>query len=78
MPQLHLYLNKHKAEEIRRRAAAEGLSVSRYLARLVDSALGSDWPEGYFETVVGGWQGKPLERPDQGEFDERDGFVVSP
>jgi hypothetical protein len=28
-----------------------------------------EWPEGFFERVVGGWQGEPLERPDQGRFE---------
>lgn len=34
----------------------------------------NQWPEGYFETVFGGWQDEPLERPEQGEFEIRESF----
>jgi hypothetical protein len=33
-----------------------------------DLVVDAEWPEGFFEEVVGGWQG-PLERPDQGRFE---------
>ncbi len=26
------------------------------------------WPAGFFEEVIGGWVGEPLERPDQGKW----------
>jgi hypothetical protein len=35
------------------------------MSDLVDD---EQWPEGFFEEVVGGWQGE-LERPDQGSFE---------
>jgi hypothetical protein len=57
---------------VQRRAAAAGVSTSRYLADLIKEKVGADWPAGYFEKVVGGWQGDPLERPAQGEFESRD------
>jgi hypothetical protein len=66
MPQLHCYVPKEVAEELRRRARSEGTSVSGFLGALVRREVGAqDWPEGYFERVVGGWQGEPLERPPQ-------------
>lgn len=34
-----------------------------------DAALG--WSPGFFEEVAGGWQGEPLERPAQGDYEER-------
>ena len=71
MPQLHLYVPESVAAEIGRRARARGLSVSRYLAELVRSEMIADWPEGYFDEVVGGWQGEPLERPADLPFEER-------
>lgn len=71
MPQLHLYLPEAQAAEIRRRAEARGLSVSRYLSAVVLSSLDGGWPEGFFERVVGGWQGEPLERPPQGAMETR-------
>jgi len=30
------------------------------------------WPPGFFENVVGGWQGERLERDFQGEYEERE------
>jgi hypothetical protein len=29
------------------------------------------WPTGFIEQVFGGWQGKPLERAPQGEYEVR-------
>jgi hypothetical protein len=71
MPQLHFYVSDELAEKIRQRAKASRLSVSKYLAGLIKKEVGSGWPEGYFETVVGGWKGEPLERPPQGELETR-------
>lgn len=31
-----------------------------------------EWPEGFFEEVVGGWKGEPLDRPEQGHAERRD------
>lgn len=30
------------------------------------------WPPGFFEEVIGGWQGEMLERPEQGEYEVRE------
>ncbi len=30
------------------------------------------WMPGFFEEVIGGWVGEPLERPDQGEYETRE------
>lgn len=72
MAQLHCYVPEDIAQQAQRRAEQAGLSLSRYLAELVkrDAATASDWPEGYFD-VFGSWQGEPLERAPQGEFEER-------
>jgi len=35
-------------------------------------ALG--WPPGFFEHVVGSWQGEPLTRPEQPPLEQRDGL----
>lgn len=72
MPQLHLYLSKQKADELKRRAEARGLSVSAYLAELVGDQLSSGWPEGYFDTVIGQWKGEPLVRPPQDDYESRE------
>lgn len=72
MAQLHCYVPEEIAEQARRRAEQTGLSLSRYLAELVkrDAQANSGWPEGYFD-LFGQWEGAPLERAPQGEFEKR-------
>lgn len=72
MPQLHVYVNEETATTLKQRAEAQGISVSKYIAGVLKKETAQGWPPGYFEAVVGGWQGEPLERPDQGEFEERE------
>jgi hypothetical protein len=72
MAQLHFYVPKELAEKIRQEARATGVSVSRYLANLVKREIALDWPEGFFEEVVGGWLGEPLQRPVQDDFEQRE------
>jgi hypothetical protein len=36
------------------------------------SAEAVGWPPGFFEQTAGAWQGEPLTREPQGEFEERD------
>ncbi len=38
------------------------MSVSSYLAELVQGEIADDWPAEFFTDVVGGWQGEPLTR----------------
>lgn len=72
MTQLHCYVPEDIAQQAQRRAEQAGLSLSRYLAELVkrDAAQANGWPEGYFD-LFGKWEGEPLERLPQGEFEER-------
>ena len=72
MPQLHLYVSNDLAKKIQQEAQAADMSVSRYLASLVKREVITDWPERFFEEVVGGWMGAPLQRPPQGEFERRE------
>ena len=72
MPQLHLYVPYDLAEKIQQEAQAADMSVSRYLANLIKREVAADWPERFFEEVVGGWKGDPLQRPPQGEFEHRE------
>jgi len=50
------------------------MSVSAWLAQLVRGEIGTGWPDGWFDDVVGGWHGEPLERGPQGDPDEREDF----
>jgi hypothetical protein len=72
MPQIHFYVPRDLASKINDKATESGMSTSRYVAEIVKRDLASDWPEGFFDEVAGGWQGKPLERPDQGSVESRD------
>jgi hypothetical protein len=72
--QMHCYVSDETAKAMRDRAAARGVSVSRYLAELVQREAGGGWPEGYFEAVVGKWQGEAPIRPEQGELEARAAF----
>lgn len=76
MPQLNLYINEDLAGRIRQAADDADLSVSRYLAELVRRAVETEWPEGFFEEVVGGWQGEPLVRAAQDEYEERESLAL--
>ena len=33
------------------------------------------WPPGFFERTAGAWQGEPLTRGEQGEYEKRDELV---
>jgi hypothetical protein len=70
MRQLTLHVSDEVAKMSKARAKAAGKSLSSYLAGLVlrEVSVSNDWPERFFEEVVGGWKGKPLRRPNQGRF----------
>ena len=72
MPQLHLYLPQALADEVRRRADQQGVSVSAFLADLVGSQLNDDWPTSFLDDVIGCMRDDPISRPDQGSFETRD------
>jgi len=74
MAQVHCYIPDDLASQLGKKAEKEHLSVSKYLAALVKKDLSSGWPEGYFEQVFGGWEGEPLQRPEQGDYEQRERF----
>jgi hypothetical protein len=63
MPRFHFDVPADLASEIARRTEARGLSVSQFLAEVVRREIATGWPDGFFEEVLGGWRGEPLERP---------------
>ncbi len=77
MPQMHFSVPESVAVAIRQRAKSNGLTVSKYLASLVKAQVHPGWPEGYFEKVLGGWQGPPLKRAPQGQPEEREPLCPS-
>ena len=72
MTHLHIDVPDDVAETAKSRAKAAGKSLSSYLADLVVNEIAGDWPDGFFEEVVGGWKGEPLERQPQGRVDDRE------
>ncbi len=71
MPQLHFYVPQDLADQIQKEARAAQKSVSSYLAELVKQEMTPAWSEDFFDDVVGGWQGEDLQRPSQGEYEQR-------
>ena len=76
MPQLNLYVDDELMERIRRAADTAELSISRYVAQLVRREIENEWPENFFEEVLGGWQGEPLTRASQGMSEEREALAL--
>lgn len=74
MPQMHLYVPENVADEVKRRADARGVSTSRYLADVVTREVADEWPPGFFQAVIGGWVGEPLERAPDLPWKERNAF----
>ncbi len=72
MAQLFIEVSESIAEQLRRRAEAKRLTVSQYLVNLLSRELSEEWPPGFFEEVVGGWQGEPVDRPPQGTYERRE------
>lgn len=71
MAQLHFYIPDAIAESIKMKAEHAHLSVSKYLAELVKREVADKWPENYFDNF-GQWEGEALQRPSQGEFEQRE------
>jgi hypothetical protein len=72
LPQIHAYVPRPVAEALKKKARARGLSLSRYLAEIVQRDAAPGWPAGYFEEVLGAWKGKPLVRAPQGKLERRE------
>ncbi len=53
MPQLHCYVPESVAQQMQRKAALLGLSVSAYLAELVKRDVNGGWPEGFEAALFG-------------------------
>ncbi|MCX6590075.1 MAG: hypothetical protein NTZ56_00995 [Acidobacteria bacterium] len=69
MPQLNFYVPQSTADELKRRAKARKLPVSRYIAEIVSKDVKTGWPPGYFEGTFGCIS--DLERPEQLPYEDR-------
>ena len=70
MPQLHCYVPDELARKLQEKARESKLSVSKYLALLIEKQIENQWPKNYFK-LFGGWQGETLERPVQRGYEQR-------
>lgn len=70
MPQLHCYVPEEIAAQLQQKAERLHLSLSKYLALLIQKDIGNQWPADYFE-LFGAWEGK-LERPEQSGYEQRE------
>ncbi len=80
MTQLKIDLPDPVFQALQMEAAQRGESldtlVVHYLSlikmMLIDKPVAkSQWPDGFFERTAGSWEGEPLERGTQGEYEER-------
>lgn len=51
---------------------AEFLQTKSLQSDLIQPEKSSNWQPGFFEEVIGGWVGEPLERAEQGEYESRE------
>lgn len=72
MTRINVELEDELMAEIRQRAEEQGTTVSSYLANLIRREVHRSWPVGFFEEVIGGWQGSPCTRAPQGNFEHRE------
>ena len=72
MPQLHFTIDERTAQRLAAEAKRRRISVSRYVASLVQSAHGDSWPEGYLKGVIGSFRSEPLAVPDELPLDPVD------
>ena len=72
MTHVELEIPDEAASKLRERAEKLGITVPRYVEEIVRRDVAAGWPPRFFEEVVGGWKGTPLERPPQGELEARD------
>ena len=72
MAQLHLSVDAETAAQLAEEADLRGLSLSKYLAELLQRAMPSRWPKGYLDAVIGSCADAPLEVPEDVPIDEVD------
>lgn len=73
MPKLHFYISDDLEKTIRRRAEQARMPLSCFLAELVrrETEQHAQWPKGYFDEVFGCWEGDPLQRENEGDYEQR-------
>ena len=72
MAQLHFSVDEATAKRIAREAKRRGMSVSRYLASLLEIHDRGSWPADYIEGVVGSCADSGLREPAELPLDDID------
>ncbi len=54
------------------RHLATNLEQAEFHRKLAEVPVAPGWPPGFFERTAGSLAGDPIERPPQGEYEERD------
>lgn len=59
MGQINFYVPANIEEKIKTSAKKKRQSVSEFVAEVIKREMGlrSGWPEGYFQEVIGSWEG---------------------
>lgn len=70
MPQLYCYVAEEVAAQLQQKAERAHLSLSKYLALLIQKDIGTQWPDHYFD-LFGAEEGETLKRPEQGDYEAR-------
>lgn len=76
MPKVSFELPADLVDKLNQAANAQHVDVEQFLQALVQREVqdvSRAWPVGYFDEVIGGWQGE-LERSEQPPLEERDPF----
>lgn len=64
MSQLNVYVPEKIEKEVRKKAKAQGKSLSAYLVDVIRSEVcEEEWQPNFFTKVIGGWQGDFSEVP---------------
>ncbi|MBI4705378.1 MAG: CopG family transcriptional regulator [Deltaproteobacteria bacterium] len=58
MPQVTVYVDQDTAQKMRRAARTTGLSLSKWVARVIQESTRSEWPESV-KALAGAWEDFP-------------------
>jgi hypothetical protein len=62
MSQISLYLDQKTYASVKAAAQAAGVSVSRWVAALIEARTAQQWPASV-KAMAGSWRDEPTERP---------------
>lgn len=69
MAQISLYVDDEKLDELRKEAAAQGISISKYVGQIIDDHYyASKWPPGFF-SLYGSVTDETFVEPDDDSID---------